>query len=132
MHGEDLAEIQQVAALYGHVIDRQLWDRMGEVYAPEGTYDGTATGSGVHEGVSAIVDYLSKSRQPVVHHVTNLYIEAFEDGGKRARGCSKWLVMRDDETIASGDYEDQWIKTGDGWRLLRRASSRRGGLPPPQ
>lgn len=130
MTAADLAEINNVAALYGHIIDHKEWDRLGEVYAADGVYDGTATGSRRHEGLDAVVHYLSSTVQPLVHHSTNVYVEIALDG-LTATGRAKWFVIRPDMSMASGYYIDAWRKTPDGWRLSERASYRLAGEKAP-
>lgn len=122
---DELAQIFQVNALYGHVIDRRQWDRIGEVYAQDAIYD-SARG-GVLDGIAAIVEYLSSSEQPLAHHVTNIHVE-LEPGGTRARVIAKFFILRRDGEVGSGDYEDSWVKLEQGWRIWRRKSTRRAAL----
>jgi hypothetical protein len=128
---DDIAEIRDVAALYGHAVDDRDWDALARVYVPDGVYDGTATGSTRYEGFDAIVGYLSRTIQPFVHHATNLCLDEPDDAGTRVTGREKWFVVRRDLSVASGEYRDTWVKTADGWRLQERASFRLTPVPPP-
>jgi len=130
MNPEDLAQIHNCAALYGHVIDHHEWERLDEVYADDGVYDGTATGSTRHQGLDAVRTYLSTTPQPLVHHVTNIHV-TFADDGQRATGRSKWFVVRPNMSVASGYYQDVWTKKAGQWRLQERASFRLTPTPPP-
>jgi uncharacterized surface anchored protein len=121
---DDIAQINNAAALYGHAIDHHEWDRLGEVYAADGVYDGSATGSMRHEGLEAIVHYLSTTEQPVVHHATNLHLHLADATDTEVSGRTKWFVVRANGTVASGDYHDTWTKTAEGWRLKERTSFR--------
>src|SRR5581483_10569833 len=115
-----LVEIQQVASLYGHVIDHRRWDRLDDVYAADGVYDRTAVGGRVHDGREEIRAYFASSPMPLVHHVTNLVVDRLD--GDVAHGRAKYLIVRADLAVGSGEYEDVWARGADGWRLRRRAA----------
>jgi hypothetical protein len=119
---EDLAEIQQTAALYAHVIDRKEWSRLNEIYAADGVYDTSAFGLGVHEGLPAITEFLS-GRELSIHHGTNVFVESWDEASNRAYGYSKFLSVTKSGSVHSGQYIDEWVRTAEGWRFQRRASS---------
>lgn len=118
---DDLLDIHQVASLYAHLIDNQLWDRIGDVYAEDATYH-SPRGEGV--GLAGIVAYLSGNPQPLTHHTTNVHV-VLSDDGNEARGVAKYLCVRPDLSVTAGDYEDHWVRTPAGWRLQHRRSTSR-------
>lgn len=120
---DDLAAINQVSSLYGHLIDDRAFDRMSEVYTEDGVYDNRRAKS---VGLPAIAEFLSTHSQPLTHHTTNTHVE-FEEDGNKARGVAKYLCLNPDGTMIAGDYEDHWVRTPTGWRLKYRRSISRGG-----
>jgi hypothetical protein len=118
---EDLAAINQVANLYGHLIDSQAFERMHEVYTEGATYHSPRAKS---VGLPAIVEYLSTNPQPLTHNTTNVYVELSAEGTE-ARGVAKFLCVLRDGTVGAGDYEDHWVRTEAGWRLEHRRSTGR-------
>jgi hypothetical protein len=128
---DDYIQIQQVDSLYAHVLDRHLWDRLDEVWAEDGGYDGRASGREYAIGIPALRAYLSTSHQPLIHLFTNHAIERVEEDGRVARGRSRWLIVWEDNSIGAGDCDDIWKKTEKGWRLYRRTSHQMTRKAPP-
>ena len=120
MRTAPIAEIEQLASLYGHVVDHREWDRLDEVYAPDGVYDRTSVGGQVHAGLDAVRAYFVSASMPLAHHVTNLVVDRLEDGVAYSR--AKYLVVHVDLAVSSGEYEDVWARRTDGWRLQRRVA----------
>jgi ketosteroid isomerase-like protein len=116
---DDLVEIGQVAALYGHLIDAKQWDRLGEIYAEDGTYESQRGGAA--EGLAAIRAYLSGNEQPVTHMISNVHVDLAE-GADSATGVAKFFVVRADGDVLAGEYADRWARTPAGWRLAHRRS----------
>jgi ketosteroid isomerase-like protein len=116
---DDLLEIHQVAALYGHVIDAKQWDRLGEIYAEDGTYHGQRGGAA--NGLAAIRGYLSENDQPLTHMISNVHVQ-LDEGADSAAGVAKFVVVRPDGEVLAGAYEDRWSRTPTGWRLQHRRS----------
>ena len=121
MNSLDTAEIHNIAALYGHVVDHQEWDQLDRIYTRQACYDGSGTSGARHEGLDAIRKFLITVPHPIAHHTTNIHLE-FAPQGVSATGRAKWLAIRPDMSITSGYYEDHWTKTNVGWRLCERAS----------
>lgn len=123
---EDLVAINQVANMYGHLIDNRAFERMGEVYTEDATYHSSRAKS---VGLPAIVDYLSTYPQPLTHNTTNVHIQ-FGPDPDQATGVAKFLCVLRDRSVTAGDYEDQWVRTPAGWRLQHRRSTGRVQVPP--
>ena len=126
MSVEDIEAIRKVLALYGHVVDSRDWDSLGEVYAPDATF--VSRGHEQAEGLEAIVEFLRTVPQPDQHTSTNHVID-FADDGNSATGKAKWFVVFADTRVAVGDYEDRYVKTEAGWRILSRASTTKVFIP---
>jgi hypothetical protein len=122
INSDDYIEIVQRDALFVHIMDRHEWDRLGEVWAEDGGYDGRATGRGLTLGLAALREYFSTSRQPLAHVHTNHDFAPLEEAGSVARGRFRWFIVWEDNGVSSGYGEDVWKKTPNGWRLHRRAT----------
>jgi hypothetical protein len=116
---EDVVAIQQLLALYGHVVDRGDLD-LSEVFTEDAVFDASDSGGGRHEGLAAIRAFfaLGKPPHPPSHHAMNVW--AYEDGGE-TRALSKWMTIdRDTGRARSGDYADVLERTERGWRIRSR------------
>ena len=97
MNTDDIVEINQVMALYPHVIDAKQWDRLDELYTDDGVFDlsGLMGTELRYEGIDAIKGFLTSMPMPLAHISTNHYV--FEaDGKTQSRG--KWFMPTDEGT----------------------------------
>lgn len=113
---DDHAEIHQVLAEYGHVVDDHDWDRAGEVFADDFIFD---MGEG-HPDLHGIADIVAtfKGRNIYAHHTTNIAITEDADGTVRAH--SKLLCFPNEGPPVTGDNYDVLTRTRRGWRIARR------------
>ena len=117
---EDRAEIEQVIAAYGHVVDDNAWTSAHLVFAENFVFDFSHFGRPNLNGVSELRAAL-KGRKVYSHHSTNVAI--FEDEDGRVRVRSKFIGFPVEGAPISGDYRDEFVRTPQGWRLSRRRSS---------
>jgi 3-phenylpropionate/cinnamic acid dioxygenase small subunit len=125
---DDRAEITELLARHGHLFDDGEFDRLDLLFTASVRYDVTAFGGGVLQGVEAIraATLALGDRNPVGHHVTNVVLTEQPDGSVRAR--SKGIGIYADGTAGSVTYEDEIVRTGDGWRIdARTVAPRRAG-----
>ncbi|MBV9509278.1 MAG: nuclear transport factor 2 family protein [Caulobacteraceae bacterium] len=128
--GEDMAGLLQAQHLYGHVLDHFLWDKLGEVFARDGVFDPSDVGLPVMRGVEEIRRGLARLEEDAAHgkllnHIaTNPAVIAVgEDGVVKMR--AKYIVTSDPDSVSFGEYEDDMVKTPDGWRIQYRKTRRR-------
>ena len=116
----DRAEITELLARHGHLFDDGEFDRLDLLFTASVRYDVTAFGGGVLQGIEAIraATLALGDRNPVGHHVTNVVLTEQPDGSVRAR--SKGIGVYADGTAGSVTYEDEIVRTGDGWRIDAR------------
>lgn len=116
----DRAEITELLARHGHLFDDGEFDRLDLLFTASVRYDVTAFGGGVLQGIEAIraATLALGDRNPVGHHVTNVVLTEQPDGSVRAR--SKGIGIYADGTAGSVTYEDEIVRTGDGWRIDAR------------
>lgn len=117
---EDRAEIEQVIAAYGHVVDDNAWGSAHLVFADDFVFDFSEFGRPNLNGVEELRAALT-SRKVYAHHSTNVTIFEADDGSARVR--SKYIGFPNEGAPISGDYRDEFVKTARGWRLRRRRSS---------
>lgn len=115
---QDAAAIIDVLALYAQVVDNRAFDHLGDVFTADATV-GDADLTGFSARVEGIEPY-----HP--HYTTDTVLHARDDSTVRA--WSKYVIVRTDGSIASGDYRDTVVRTEDGWRIAHREVSR--GLRP--
>ncbi len=117
---EDRAEIEQVIAAYGHIVDDNVWDRAHLVFTDDFVFDFSEFGRPNLHGVDALKTAL-EGRKVYSHHSTNITLFEAEDGLVRVR--SKFIGFPNEGPPISGDYRDEFVRTARGWRLRRRRSS---------
>ena len=127
---QDIVEIQQVQALYGHAVDAPDQSLLPRVFTEDAVFDGRPCGGNdLYEGLDAISAWfaLGKPPHPKAHHLMNCWV--YEDGG-RVRVKAKWIVRNPkDGVIYLGDYDDVMQRTADGWRIRHRLVSTRDPAP---
>ena len=116
----DIVAIQQLLALYGHVIDEREWQRVGELFTPTAVYDMSEFGLGVVRGAAAIRGLWSRpdAAHPLAHHATNIVVTEDPDGTVRV--LSKGLGIGSDGRVGSVVYRDVVERTPAGWRFAVR------------
>jgi 3-phenylpropionate/cinnamic acid dioxygenase small subunit len=118
----DVLAIHQLVALHGHLVDERAFDRLGELVTPDAVYDVSALGQGVLHGVPEFralsETFADDERNPVAHHVTNVVVTTVD--GDRAAVRSKGLGVLADGRTGSVVYDDEVVRTADGWRIAAR------------
>jgi 3-phenylpropionate/cinnamic acid dioxygenase small subunit len=117
----DRVAIDQLYALYGHVMDDREWDRLSDLFAAEFVFDATALGVPLmttFEQVRATTE--SASQAPLGHHVTNVYVESVE--GDSARVRAKAIGTYAGGKAFSGVYEDTLERSDGRWRIKHRVN----------
>lgn len=125
---EDRLAINEVLALYGHLLDEDRYDDLHEVFAEEFAFDGTAFGFGVMRSVEELKANWSDNdhHNRLQHHTTNVVVNEDPDGTVRA--ISKAIGIGIKGRSGSATYHDILAKTSEGWRLTSREAS----LPTPR
>ena len=121
MKTDDIIEIHQILALYGHLLDDRDWERLSLVFTEDATFDASDAGGGKPAGsleeLRAAFDN-PKTMHPLAHHITNPYVWQDADGTVRAR--SKIAGILSDGRVGSGSYYDTLVRTDQGWRIRTR------------
>lgn len=117
---DDILEIHNVLATYGHVVDDHDWERGHEVFAEDFVFDRSAFGQADLNGLKDIVATFL-GRNMYAHFTGNVTMEAQADGTVRAH--SKFISFPNEGQPVTGDYDDILVRTDAGWRLQRRSAS---------
>lgn len=117
----DAAEILGVIARYAHLIDNRDWAHLDEVFTPD-------FGFGVsREALVGGADFprLIEGVRPYhPHYSSDTVLRLVGSGADEERAWTKFLLIRSDGTIGSGDYIDTVVRTPAGWRIAERLVSR--------
>ena len=121
MTTDDIVAIQQILALYGHLVDDRDWTRLSMVFTDDVVFDATDAGGKTAarslDELRAMFDH-PKTLHPLAHHITNPYVWREPDGTVHAR--SKIVGILADGRAGSGSYLDILVLTEQGWRIRNR------------
>jgi 3-phenylpropionate/cinnamic acid dioxygenase small subunit len=117
---EDRFAIADLIDLHGHLTDHGDFQGLLAVFTEDVTYDVTALGGGVLEGLAGYREaaLAMGEANPVAHHVTNLVLDETADGMVRA--LSKGFGVMTDGSVGSVTYEDTIERGQEGWRITHR------------
>lgn len=122
----DVVEINQVLARYGQIVDTRCWGSLAQVFTADAVFDTSEFGRGCLEGLDAIRAMFEGSSPPYSVNIVNVVVSDGDAPGK-ARAYSKNIGFLPKGKVGSASYDDDLVKTPDGWRVARRwARARRG------
>jgi hypothetical protein len=118
----DRLAIHELISLHGHLADDRRSEDLNFLLTPDASYDVTAYDLGVVEGLPALIELVATApgNQPVGHHVTNVIVKADPDLDDRASVRSKGLSVMADGRAGTVVYEDEVVRTANGWRISAR------------
>jgi hypothetical protein len=125
---DDYIEIQQLYAQYNNAIDSGDAEGYAATFIPEGVFN-------TFNGHDALVGFIHRWRDNMTganlrHWNSNLLINATPEG---ASGSVYLLLVdvsvRPPVIATAAKYEDQLVKTPQGWRFKKRVTKAEG--PPP-
>jgi hypothetical protein len=124
---DDLAAISQVLYRYSHAMDTGNWALMDDVFLPEALIVlGDMQFRDRSSGVAAIRAFIECCSQ--THHMnSNIVAEINGDHGQVRNYFRAWHRGRDARAAeileAMGTYDDDFRRTADGWRILKRVEA---------
>ena len=123
-YAADAIEIYNVLGKYGNIIDLEEWHRIPEVFAQDAVFDVTATGYPAMTGLAEIMEnmprFAGEARHFHLHMMTSPVIEAMSADAAHVR--SRIVAIHVDRCVDSGIYDDRFVRTADGWRVIRRTT----------
>ncbi len=125
---DDYIEIQQLYATYNMAIDSGDAEGYAATFTPDGVFN-------TFNGHDALVGFIHRWRESMNganmrHWNSNLSIKPSADGATGAVYLLLVDVSKRPPAIATAaKYEDQLVKTSEGWRFKKRVT--KGDGPPP-
>lgn len=127
----DRLALQQLAIDYANAIDRRDWDGLDLVFTVDAHIDYSAMGgiAGDYRRIKAWLPRSLRFFKSYQHFVGNFQYRLEGDDGGRARGevaCFNPMVVPGllfglPRTVVFGFwYEDEYRRTAEGWRIVRR------------
>ena len=120
---EDQQDIAAVLLCYATGIDRRDWQLFRTVFTDDCELDYGEIGS--FKGVDAVTEFMQQAHAMAghtMHRLTNQVI-AVDGDTAEARTYVDALIMLSDNSSgvnAAGFYDDELVRTDDGWRVTRR------------
>jgi ketosteroid isomerase-like protein len=116
-----LAAAERLMSLYGHLLDERAFDRLVEVFTDDVVFVSPMPDAPTTTSLAELVERWSAPSlpHPVAHHATNVVVLAEDEDGMDV--VSKGLALEADGRAWSVVYRDALRRTGDGWRIARRA-----------
>jgi hypothetical protein len=122
----DRLEIQQLLISYSEAIDRRSFDELDDVFVPDAYIDYRATGGieGRYPQIKEwLADVLPTYFSGYAHMLGLPAIRLTGDTATARTFCFNPMVFAGDNpaTMLIGIwYDDEYVRTGDGWRMSRR------------
>lgn len=125
LSAEDRCEICDTIALHGHLVDAGAHDRLVEVFTPDLDLDLSGVGLKpvpIADRARALEVYIAAGKRrgtgsTISMHVTNTVVRG---DGAGAKAWSKAIIVDISGSVSCYTYEDQLIRTAQGWRVRRR------------
>ncbi len=121
----DEREITRGLARFARILDRKEWDRLGEVFADDLSFDYGATGEA--SGIAALRENMTRFLDrcgPTQHLIGSILVEVEGDQAiSRAYVQARHQRANDPNGPVfdtSGEYVDRWQRRPEGWRIVRR------------
>ena len=117
-HIADLVELQQLCARYMLLCSQFVEDRWLEVFTPDAVY----TAFGTPYTLERFPALLAAA--PRGQFIGNMPVVEFNADRDRATGMQHFIFV-DQQTHAMrlGWYNDEYVRTPDGWRISRRSTT---------
>lgn len=119
----DRVEITDVLLRYATGIDRRDWTVFRSAFTPDCVLDYGEIGS--FTGVDAVTEFMDQSHAMAghtMHRLSNMVIAVAGDRAS-ARTYVDGLILAADNVSgvnAVGFYDDELVRTSEGWRISRR------------
>jgi SnoaL-like domain len=120
---DDRQDISDLLVRYATGIDRRDWPLFRTVFTDDCELDYGEIGA--WKGVDAVTDFMERVHALAGHTMHRLSNQAITVDGDTAAACTyvDGLIMAGDNQSgvnAIGFYDDEIVRTHDGWRVARR------------
>ncbi len=117
-------DVAEVLVRYATGIDRRDWGLFRTCFTPDVEAD--YGDIGVWHGVDEITEWMRVTHEPcghTLHRITNVAVTPVDEDHVLARSYVQALVLFGDNTSgvnAVGFYDDDLVRTDDGWKIAHR------------
>ncbi|HEY2271383.1 MAG TPA: nuclear transport factor 2 family protein [Jatrophihabitantaceae bacterium] len=122
----DRTELQDLITAYSYAIDFHRWDDLDDIFLPDATLDFSATG-GEAGDFATMKQWLARTLDMFAGHQHLVATSQLELRGDSAAGrtiCHNPMYLNVDgkqQVLFVGLwYLDEFVRTGDGWRIASR------------
>jgi hypothetical protein len=113
----DLVELHQLCARYMALTSQLIQDRWLEVFTPDVEYIAFGTPYALDRFPALL------AAAPRGQFIGNMPVVEF-DGDDRATGEQHYVFIdQQSHALRLGWYEDEYVRTADGWRIRRRSTT---------
>jgi hypothetical protein len=118
---------------YADIIDAREWDRLTEVFAPDGSFSAPLPPKQDYKGVDKIIAmFQARPRGRLTHHLISNFRVRMETNDTAVGTCRVLLFVSDESDPETpegrkvapkqwmGTYQDRYVRTKDGWRFAER------------
>lgn len=124
----DRLEIQQLLVDYSTAIDQRRFDDLDRIFTAEAYIDYRAMGGidGPYPQVKAWLAQVLPNFPAYYHLIGNFDIRLSGDSASGRTMCFNPMKLSDDGQIlfCALWYDDEFIRTADGWRMTRRVEAK--------
>lgn len=117
---DDTIEMLQLYARYNTTIDTGDGDGFARCFVTDGVFD---SGMGVQTGHEAIAAFAHKTHEAMPgmrHNASNIVFDESAQGATGSAFLIGYLVDGGFKVIVTGRYQDELVRTPDGWRFAKR------------
>jgi 3-phenylpropionate/cinnamic acid dioxygenase small subunit len=120
---EDRQDITDVIIRYATGIDRRDWPLFRTVFTDDCELDYGEVGS--WHGVDEVTDFMQRAHAMAghtMHRLTNQVITVYGDKAQSRTYVDALIMLADNGSgvNAAGFYDDDLVRSDDGWRVARR------------
>ena len=112
----DTEAILAAIAQMQHVVDGKQWERLNDVYTPDGVF--VLSSGASYQGLEEIRDLMLSFKHPLVHYTTNQLVN-IDESGTSATVASTVLGITEDGEFLIGSYEDE-LRKEEAWMVSKR------------
>lgn len=119
---EDKLAINELINLYAHIVDRQAFSELVQIFTNDAVFDLSHFQAGrAYNGLLEIEAMMMGSKEhPVAHHATNIVINPTYGNDQEIKVESKGLGVGRNGRVGSVVYKDVLIKAEGRWRINHR------------
>jgi len=117
---DDTIEMLQLYSRYNTAIDTGDGDGFAHCFVADGVFD---SGMGVQTGHEAIAAFAHKTHEAMPgmrHNSSNIVFDESAEGATGSAFLIGYLAGGGFKVIVTGRYQDELVRTPDGWRFAKR------------